>query len=81
MIRDGYEYEIWELKKRIKELTAERDELNATLDSGTCENIAPNYLDFLCSKCGFVHYHSDENDMGDGNDWNCCPNCGCKVVS
>lgn len=53
----------------------------ATLESGTCENIAPDYLDFLCSKCGFVHYHSDENDTGDGNDWNYCPKCGCKVVS
>ena len=51
------------------------------LGSGTCENIAPDYLDFLCSKCGFVHYHSDENDTGDGNDWNYCPNCGRKVVS
>ena len=46
----------------------------------TCENIAPDYLDFLCSKCGFVHYHSDENDTDDGNDWNYCPNCGAKVV-
>lgn len=27
MIRDGYEYEIWELEKRVKELTVERDEL------------------------------------------------------
>jgi len=57
------------------------NKLNAELGSGTCENIAPDYLDFLCSKCGFVHYHSDENDMGDGNDWNFCPNCGRKVVS
>lgn len=37
MIRDGYEYEIWELRKRIKELTAERDELNATLGRRTGE--------------------------------------------
>lgn len=51
----------------------------ATLGSGACENIAPSYLDFLCSKCGFVHYHSDENDTGDGNDWNYCPNCGKAV--
>ena len=55
------------------------DELNATLGSGACENVAPDYLDFLCSKCGFVHYHSDENDTGDGNDWNYCPRCGKAV--
>lgn len=45
----------------------------------TCRNTAPVYLDFLCSECGFVHYHSDENDSGDGNEWNYCPNCGAKV--
>lgn len=45
----------------------------------TCHNAAPEYLDFLCSECGFVHYHSDENDDGDGNDWNYCPQCGAKV--
>lgn len=56
------------------------DELNAMLGSGTCENIAPEYLDFLCSKCGFVHYHSDENDSGDENEWAFCPNCCAKVV-
>ena len=44
-----------------------------------CENTAPAYLDFLCSACGFVHYHSEENDSGDGNDWGYCPNCGAKV--
>jgi hypothetical protein len=55
------------------------DELNE-LGSGTCENVAPSYLDFLCSSCGFVHYHSDANDSGDGNKWSYCPNCG-KVVS
>ena len=55
------------------------DELNAALGGGECENVAPDYLDFLCSKCGFVHYHSDENDAGDGNDWNYCPNCGKAV--
>lgn len=46
---------------------------------GTCKNIAPEYLDFLCSECGFVHYHSDENDTGDGNDWAFCPRCGKAV--
>lgn len=57
-----------------------RDKMQADAwGSGTCENIAPDYLDFLCSKCGFVHYHSDENDTGDGNEWNFCPNCGAKV--
>jgi len=52
----------------------------AELGSGTCKNIAPEYLDFLCSECGFVHYHSDENDTGDGNDWAFCPRCGRTVV-
>ena len=47
----------------------------------TCENVAPSYLDFLCSKCGFVHYHSDENDSGSGNEWSHCPSSGAKVVS
>lgn len=46
----------------------------------TCRNSAPSYLDFLCSECGFIHYHSDANDSGDGNDWRYCPNCGAKVV-
>ena len=44
-----------------------------------CHNVAPDYLDFLCDSCGFVHYHSDENDDGDGNGWLYCPNCGRKV--
>lgn len=46
----------------------------------TCRNSAPSYLDFLCSECGFVHYHSDANDTGAGNEWRYCPNCGRKVV-
>lgn len=46
----------------------------------TCENKAPRYLDFLCSKCGFVHYIDDSNCTGDGNEWNYCPNCGAKVI-
>ena len=52
----------------------------ATLGRGTCHNAAPSYLDFLCSECGFVHYHSDENDSGDGNEWHYCPSCGAEVV-
>lgn len=52
----------------------------ATLGHGTCHNEAPSYLDFLCSECGFVHYHSDANDTGDGNGWHFCPNCGRRVV-
>lgn len=52
----------------------------ATLGLGTCKNTAPSYLDFLCSECGFVHYHSDENDSGDGNEWHFCPNCGRRIV-
>ena len=54
--------------------------IDATLGRGTCHNTAPSYLDFLCSKCGFVHYHSDANDSEDGNEWRYCPNCGRKVV-
>ena len=54
--------------------------VNITLGRGTCENIAQRYLDFLCSKCGFVHYIDDSNCTGDGNEWNYCPKCG-KVVS
>lgn len=50
-------------------------------DVALCHNVAPDYLDFLCDSCGFVHYHSDENDDGDGNRWFYCPNCGRKVVN
>lgn len=53
--------------------------ITATLGCGECENIAPDYLDFLCSDCGFVHYHSDENDTGNSNDWSYCPRCGKAV--
>ena len=57
-----------------------RDRLQAdVLRRGTCTNIAPDYLDFLCSRCGFIHFHSDENDTGDGNDWAFCPKCGREV--
>ena len=45
-----------------------------------CENNAPDYLDFLCSECGFVHYHSEANDTGEGNEWNYCPNCGSRII-
>lgn len=54
--------------------------IEATLGPGTCRNNAPTCLDFLCSECGFVHYHSDANDTKDGNGWGYCPNCGAKVV-
>lgn len=54
--------------------------IEATLGRGTCHNDAPEYLDFLCSECGFVHYHSDANDDEEGNGWSYCPNCGRKVV-
>lgn len=53
--------------------------IEATLGRGECHNAAPSYLDFLCSECGFVHYHSDTNDTGDGNEWSYCPNCGRSV--
>ena len=55
--------------------------VEATLGRGTCHNAARSYLDFLCSECGFVHYHSDENDSGDGNEWHYCPSCGAEVVN
>lgn len=56
-----------------------REELESVGTAATCQNVAPWYLDFLCSECGFVHYHSDENDTDDGNEWHFCPNCGQKV--
>lgn len=51
----------------------------ATLGAVACKNVAPSYLEFLCSECGFVYYRNDENFYGD-NDWHFCPNCGRKVV-
>lgn len=68
-------YQLTPTSKLIMHPTPEQA-IAATLGSGTCENNAPEYLDFLCSECGFVHYHSDENDTGDGNNWRFCPNCG-----
>ena len=65
----------------IRHMATPEQAIAATLGRGTCRNSAPTYLDFLCSECGFVHYHSDENDSGDGNEWRFCPNCGRKVVS
>jgi len=67
-------YEWWQLA-----LTPEQA-IAATLGQGTCHNSAPAYLDFLCSKCGFIHYHSDANDTGNGNEWHFCPNCGRRIV-
>ena len=52
---------------------------NRLTDVVPCHNVAPDYLDFLCDSCGFVHYHSDANDDGEGNDWRYCPECGRKV--
>lgn len=72
-----------ELEKRdrlLAEKSARIRELEAQLEERTCKNNAPDYLDFLCSGCGFVHYHSDENDMDGGNGWNYCPNCGARVL-
>ena len=51
----------------------------AKLGRGTCKNKAPEYLDFLCSECGFVHYLDDVNCTGDGNEWEYCPKCGLEV--
>lgn len=67
------------LRMTLRHCTPEQA-IDATLGRGTCHNAAPSYLDFLCSECGFVHYHSDTNDTGDGNEWRYCPNCGRKVV-
>ena len=53
--------------------------VEAMLGRGECRNIAPSYIDFLCSECHFVHYHSDENDSEEGNDWEFCPKCGRAV--
>ena len=63
---------------RLFDLTPDQA-IDATLGRGECRNAAPSYLDFLCSECGFVHYHSDTNDTGDGNEWNYFPNCGKRV--
>lgn len=54
--------------------------LSNEIEHAECRNVAPDYLDFLCSECGFVHYHSDENDDGEGNNWKYCPRCGRLVV-
>lgn len=62
-----------------RELDNLEKEIIAMLDNRECKNVAPDYLDFLCNACGFVHYHSDENDTGDGNDWAYCPRCGKAV--
>lgn len=77
-------YHIWAIDKKrlclsMTNLTPEQA-VAATLGPGTCRNNAPTYLDFLCSECGFVHYHSDANDTKDGNGWGYCPNCGARVV-
>lgn len=77
-----------EMQTRVWIAERQRNEAMAALmDEGisvplyrTCRNTAPVYLDFLCSECGCVHYHSDENDSGDGNEWNYCPNCGARVL-
>lgn len=75
-----------ELERIIQAIEATLGPCNCTNDctnserTGTCRNNAPTYLDFLCSECGFVHYHSDANDTKDGNGWGYCPNCGRRVV-
>lgn len=65
-----------ELREAADTIEKLRDRLT---DVALCHNVAPDYLDFLCSECGFVHYHSDANDNGEGNDWRYCPECGKKV--
>ena len=79
----NYKYECKQLRATVRYLHRKIDKMQnqlATLGRGTCHNVAPSYLDFLCSECGFVHYHSDENDSGDGNEWRYCPSCGAEVV-
>jgi hypothetical protein len=72
------------LMDAVRELRDAADTIEGLRDRLTdvvlCHNVAPDYLDFLCDSCGFVHYHSDENDDGGGNRWFYCPNCGRKVV-
>lgn len=75
MFTDGGEW-----TELVVENATPEQAIEATLGRGTCSNTAPSYLDFLCSECWFVHYHSDANDSGDGNEWRYCPNCGRKVV-
>jgi len=71
-----------ECKPQTRDYLTEAEAIAAwnTRAERTCENNAPAYLDFLCSECGFVHYHSEANDTGEGNGWNYCPNCGAKVI-
>lgn len=68
------------IETRCKTTEQALEAIAATLGPGTCRNNAPTCLDFLCSECGFVHYHSDANDTKDGNGWGYCPNCGRRVV-
>ena len=58
----------------------EKPEQLAYVPERKCKNVAPSYLEFLCSECGFVYYRNDENFYGD-NDWHFCPNCGKAVTS
>ena len=68
-----------DLREAADTIEGLRERLQDEVLRGECYNAAPDYLDFLCSSCGFVHYHSDENDSGDGNEWNYCPRCGKAV--
>jgi len=79
LINDRFDLYAYDVDEDVSGLSPEQA-IDATLGRGTCHNTAPSYLDFLCSKCGFVHYHSDANDSEDGNEWRYCPNCGRRVV-
>ena len=66
-----------ELRDAADTIEGLRDRLT---DVALCHNVAPDYIDFLCDSCGFVNYHSDENNDGNGNRWFYCPNCGRRCV-
>ena len=75
-INDGFVYSV--LRGSFQAIA---DELNATLGSGTCENIAQYPLvNFECSECGCTVEGGDElgADIQHG-EWNHCPNCGKAV--
>lgn len=59
------------------------DELNAELESGTCEWLLEHsgtlYDKWRCSKCGYLHVESRTDGGATDLDPNYCPNCGKKV--
>lgn len=76
----GNPHECWDSPHGMVNVVISMTPEQAVQLGETCRNIAPSYLDFLCSECGFVYYRNDENFCGD-NDWHFCPNCGKAVTS